>query len=457
MRILQRGNDDVLKIWPAFINSSAEYRLIRLSVLDGKLIYHTATDELAVLDESELELIRHLPHKFCPEMSNLIRHHFLVPADMDEAETVDRLRQINDLIKQQTSFTRYTILPTSACNAHCFYCYESDYPHITMTEETAEQTACFICAHSDSQPITISWFGGEPLVGRERIRQICRILTDKGVSFTSLLITNASLLTEELVSEAAAQWHLTHVQVTLDGTEAAYNQIKAYRHLVGNPYQTVLRNIHLLLRAGINVAVRLNFDRHNLPDIRTLIDELAERFGPQKNLQVYARALFDDEGFDKVRHSDADHDFLNAETANLYRCIAEKGFGLPQRKHQGLRFYRCMADNPASLVINPLGQIGKCEHCSFDHLIGDIWSDRFDPGMLAHWKETRPEQELCHSCPFYPSCIHLAHCPPDRPQECTPASIAQRVESRKRMMRHAIEHRHAQEERSFDESAEETC
>jgi len=59
--------------------------------------------------------------------------------------------------------TSYTILPTTGCNARCYYCFEHGSKVMTMTRETAGEVVRFITEHcGPKKTVAIMWFGGEP-------------------------------------------------------------------------------------------------------------------------------------------------------------------------------------------------------------------------------------------------------------------------------------------------------
>ena len=116
-----------------------------------------------------------------------------------------------------------------------------------MSEETGFKVVEFIADHcGKNRKVTLDWFGGEPTLGIERIDQISRGLREKQIRFTSLMISNGYLFSDELIRRATEIWNLTDIQITLDGTEEIYNRTKAYVNAENNPYHTVLDNICLL-------------------------------------------------------------------------------------------------------------------------------------------------------------------------------------------------------------------
>lgn len=103
-------------------------------------------------------------------------------------------------------------------------------------------------------------------MGVARIDQICSELREKGIPFSSTMISNGYLFDADMISRAKAEWKLTFVQITLDGTEETYNRVKAYVGVKDNPFRRVINNINELLRSDIDVSIRLNVDRYNADD-----------------------------------------------------------------------------------------------------------------------------------------------------------------------------------------------
>ena len=68
--------------------------------------------------------------------------------------------------------------------------------------------------------VTLLWFGGEPLAGSKIISRICRGLREKSIPFRSKIITNATLMSPELLEEAVSDWRVESAQVSVDGLRA---------------------------------------------------------------------------------------------------------------------------------------------------------------------------------------------------------------------------------------------
>ena len=449
MRVIAKGKEQILLLWGNARPAETRYRLIRYLVQEqcgeGTLLLNIVSGELILLSEKENELLSLLPSPYVPEMDELIAHRFLVTETFDESKSVDQLRTLLKKLQPQKGITGFSILPTTACNARCFYCFESNEPRYTMTAEIAEKTVEFIAAHCEpDKTVPIKWFGGEPTAGEKRIDQICDLLQEKGIRYTSSMISNAYLFDEEMVRKAKEKWKLTSIQITLDGTEPVYNQVKAYVNAEGSPYQRVMRNIGLLLDAGIRVLVRINLDKHNEDDLTELVKELGNRFSGRKLFEAYAAPLFEGAGYAPIIHQEDDHSGIVQSVLRLNQQIEQVGCRRGTRYVQNsalpsLRYYYCMADNPRSIQINPLGQFGKCEHYISTHLVGSLKDGcASDSPEWQYWMNP-VYLESCKKCSLYPDCGLIKNCETAVP--CLSGQVMERTDDIKKQIWFAYRNR----------------
>ena len=338
-----------------------------------------------------------------------MKHHFVVPESFNEKKSVDQLRVIYRKLHRHKYITGYTIYPTLQCNARCFYCFENNFVKQTMTTETADKVVAYILEHSGGNGIQITWFGGEPLVGKPIIDYICRRLTENDKHFSSSMVSNAYLFDEQVVKTAVEQWHLKSIQITLDGTEEVYNRSKAYVNPVGSPYERVLKNIRLLADAGVSVAVRLNITEDNIDNLHQLADELKVKFSGVKGVQVYGHLVYDKVGYAPIEYAEGSEDRLYLASVQLQDQLVAAGLSYGVHKLPEFKFIHCMSDGDEGITVFPDGRIGKCENSSpddaFGHIDGNVFPDKL---QLAH---EYSHHELCNHCALYPHCVHLVVCP----------------------------------------------
>lgn len=414
MKILMMPNEKTLAIigeQPVFANK--DYRFMKYCLVrdfdEGKMIYNSLTSSMVILEHDEINEIGNI-NKY----AFLYKNYFLVPEDFDEIEVTNNIinhlrRPIDDLyLNNPTSFT---ILTTMKCNARCFYCYElhkKNKKH--MTDETAEKIADYIHTYAPmNQQISLSFFGGEPLFNQKPIDIIVNKLIDYNRPFVTNFTTNGYLFNKELVIKAKNIWNTSYVQITLDGTEEVYNKAKNYIYKNGeSPYKRVLNNIAILMNYGIRVIIRFNIDLYNSKDLRELVISLYNRFGNHPNLSMYAWPIFEDEEHPRTPEEHAKvFEELKKLEETMWKCGYFFGYVPPSEP----RVYQCMADDGSSVLIDPSGNIGTCEHFVDSHFWGHIddpLKKNFDE--LNIWREYMPVLDICKDCPLYPICNRPAYC-----------------------------------------------
>ena len=392
------------------------YRLmtyvVQQPVDDGVLLYNTLTCSLVLLTPDEAADIT--------AQQELIDRWFLVPQEHDDRKACIEIRQMAALLTPATeSINKYIVLPTTGCNARCFYCFEKGAKPVTMTAETASKVVRYIVVHRGDKKVELRWFGGEPLVNTKVIDQICTELREQGVPFFSWMFSNGYLFDADMVRRAKDLWQLHHVVITLDGTEQTYNRVKAYVHRGVNAFERVLHNIDLLTAAGILVNIRLNIDMYNIGEMADLVELLHQRFGTNEHLSVHCIQLYGE-------HSPEDNAELFARRMQLEQQLMQYGFRGQWGVRRDIKVNCCSADNDGSVVIAPDGHLGKCEHYIDSEFFGHIDSKERNEAVLRKFKERRADIEACATCFYYPQCNRnrLVMC---KKYNCTPEYRKERL------------------------------
>ena len=350
-----------------------------------------------------------------PETGDYLRrNHFLIPENCDEVKLVKQVRDIVSLREQRAFEPHYfTILTTTDCNARCYYCFEAGCKRETMSLDTAITVAEYIEKCSKDEKAILNWFGGEPLCNSKVIDLICEKLEADGQRFTSTMVSNGYLFDEETVRKAVEKWKLKNVQITLDGTEEVYNRTKAFIYKNVNAFRRVFRNIGLLTENGIKVSVRLNIGLQNREDLYTLVGQIREAYGDNKNIKLYSHELFSDSSEEKKYALGA----FGAKV-EMDKKLFELGLRKPAGLSRDLKTNYCGADSGKSVVIMPDGDLTLCEHFEGAGILGNVKDGVTDPGLIDWWREQKEETPLCHSCTLYPGCTRIEHCP--NTGRCTP-------------------------------------
>ena len=410
---------------PQEISEGSVYRkntFCLLQEIDGDFVaYNSLTGEIVVLSDSEKTLLESENITFCREAEELVKRWFLVPEEHNDLQLCDEVRSFLKMFERFDAITNYTIFTTTDCNARCFYCFELGRPRVPMSEETANGVADFIIKSHGTKPVNLSWFGGEPLYNLGAIDIITSKLANAGVEYKSAVVSNAYLFDDEIVARAKEKWHVTRVQVTLDGTEEIYNRTKAFINNEGkNAFKIVTDNIERLAKNGIRVSIRMNMGFHNRADLFELVEWLAERYKGCENVTAYPHLLFESEHASPL---DKDTQLVLAkDIVALKKLISSKGLGRKNGISKKLCTIQCMADADDSVTITPTGRLGKCEHFSEDEFVGDIKDGVTDTAKVAEFKVIANSHKLCDGCAAYPQCVIVKKCPDSGVNHCNIAN-----------------------------------
>ena len=334
------------------------------------------------------------------DKSRLFENGILVDDSLDEKKLVDSVRY--NYCDSPDTFS-YVILPTTACNARCLYCYEHGFVTQTMDVATAQKVAQYIINNSLNKKTKIQFFGGEPLLCVDIIDSIIKQMSEQEVVFSTSFITNASQINDEIIAKMISEWHTTHIQITLDGIFDEYDKRKQYRD--GTKFIDIIRIIGKLALNGISVNIRLNIDKDNVDNIIQLIDFLNMQNWNRNYISVFPVPLY----YSGKSTQKKERCFLVSEIDEfflpIYKKMYECGFiRSPGYFKFGLRTHFCGANIKNHIVIAPNGNLFKCQHLgSFNSSVGSI--DDIDSNKCYNNKfQSNVLNEECENCVWLPSC-----------------------------------------------------
>ena len=417
MKIIEKPSEYFLSVWPKQnFNGNTTYRPLKyirnVTVKDGILWFNMLSGEIILFSNEEAERYSKTSQISDQTAKELVEKWFLVPEDNNDSKLSKQLVSLFEslnCISLSSKLSTFIILPTTDCNARCFYCYELGRSRKNMTLKTAEDVVSFIMKNKADGKIKFQWFGGEPLYNVQIIDYISERLKENGVEFVSQMISNAYLFDDDMIFRAKKDWHLKQIQITIDGTEEIYNRTKAYIHKdCDNPFERVMANVEKLLKNGIAVNIRLNMDMHNIDDVFALSDYLKEKFIKYDNMEIYPHLLYD---YAQKFGNNRNEVYLKERFAKLQQM--HKNTHKQEYKYfEMIRFKdHCMADTDSSIVILPEGQLTKCEHDTDSNFIGTIYDDKIDHQKLIPYKKLGLPLGKCDECEMRPLCVRLEYCP----------------------------------------------
>lgn len=192
----------------------------------------------------------------------------------------------------------FTIMPTSYCNMACDYCGQEHYK-AAVNQAKVDRLAARVeatIADPATTHVSVTWFGGEPLLALRVIRELsARFIAaadsaDKG--YSARMATNGSLLTGPTLRMLHHECRLDSMEVTIDGPEALHDQRRIKRNGIGSFHKTIAALAAAVREQAVpklRIGIRINVDADNEEHVADLINDLA-CFGlnhPQVELHMF--------------------------------------------------------------------------------------------------------------------------------------------------------------------------
>ncbi|MBR6089367.1 MAG: radical SAM protein [Anaerolineaceae bacterium] len=304
-----------------------------------------------------------------------------------------------------------TICPTMGCNFDCPYCFEN---HKSGKMSPAVQDDIAALAErmldvSGTKTLSVTWFGGEPLLVPDVIEslsgKLIALAEKKGVKYSAEIITNGYLL-DQKNADMLDRVKVDHYQITLDGIGAAHD---ATRHLAGGgpTFERITGNLRNVKIRG-RVDIRHNVHAGNLSEIeklRVFIAEIAKESG--NDLKYYPAPVTDSPAAEKRAKQ---VDLLCGPDEGEIKLMQQISDLSPARGHF------CGANNLWHLGIDDHGRLNKCwedsdkpEH-SFGTAAkwdpGDLLNTADHPDLLTRYLNTSGvlDDPECRECVWLPIC-----------------------------------------------------
>jgi len=352
-----------------------------------------------------------------PAIKELCEQGFLVPEDLEERKAVADL-----LDKERSSVLGLMILPHENCNFRCVYCYEQ-FKKGKMSAGVVKGLKAYVDREIGKYAgLTVSWFGGEPLLARDVIGDLSQSFIEScerhHVSYSSGMSTNGYLLTSDTL-DGLFRGKIKNFQICIDGPEAIHN---GKRKLAGGggTYKKIIDNLtSMRLRDDdFYVSLRVNFDNESVPFIeRWLDEEIAPRFGGDPRFGLY---------FEPVTKRGGPNDgaldvCLPHEAFSLSARFFAKGIALGFSDRTVKRCLSphgmvCYASKEPGLIVGTDGAVYKCSLVfdDPDNAVGTLTPDgqlRVNPDKASMWTTLEGrDTSACDSCALYP-CCQARKCP----------------------------------------------
>jgi SynChlorMet cassette radical SAM/SPASM protein ScmE len=161
---------------------------------------------------------------------------------------------------------------TGKCNLRCLYCFHFTSALDIPQDLPAEEWLTFFEELGHLAVLKVTIEGGEPFI-RPDLPEIIEGIVKNRLRFN--ILSNGTLITEELAAFLAGTRRCDGVQVSLDGSKPETHDACRGK---GN-FDKALQGVEHLKRHGVPVQVRVTINRHNVEDLKAVADFLLNDLG----------------------------------------------------------------------------------------------------------------------------------------------------------------------------------
>lgn len=253
------------------MKTSSYYISVKMD--DFVLYYNLVNDTLLQLpadrNEGCIECLQNPNNTMSIYWRKLYEDKFIIEDDYDEKKEIQRRhwKTVNN-----ADGLDITVIATLKCNSDCVYCYQRnlDFQYSEMTEADFDALYEFLLK-VPQRKIHINWYGGEPLLAKDKILKFCaKADKDKRHAYSYSVSTNASIYDEKFF-RMMERYGMTNVTASVVGTGEIQS---ALRPSAEYDSARVIRNIICMTRYT-NVVVNLNLCKSNIGSIREVFEELS--------------------------------------------------------------------------------------------------------------------------------------------------------------------------------------
>lgn len=309
------------------------------------------------------------------------------------------------------------ILPTEKCNFRCTYCYE-DFSVGRMPDHVISSVKKLIYNRASTlNKLTITWFGGEPLIAVSVIEEISAYILNlcadfPNINYNASVTTNGYLLDLKMLSKLV-QLGIRDYQISLDGPQEHHDRTRLRADGIGS-FEEIFNNLLAARSSDIdaNILLRLHITPENVNVMEEFTAEIRDRFLDDPRFSILFMPVAklggpNDDKFDVIYHTETRriirHLTLIARSQNSDTSQQEiKQMDIPCAPTE---YDVCYASKPNSIVIRADGRLAKCT-VGFDspnNQIGQLAVDgtlQIKHDILNKWFKGWQTQEWGHlSCP----------------------------------------------------------
>ena len=328
-------------------------------------VFNTLTSALIkipseVADFLSANNLNEIPDEMCASLS---QRGIVVDSSMDESRYFEYYYNLRQYGHGEELFV--VILPTYSCNLRCTYCYQGKNAKTGhMGEKETHAVLQFIKTQIEQnkrvlKSLKVVFFGGEPLVCKELVIQMAneirQIANKSGLAFYSSIITNATLVDQDVIDRLIRPNSMT-LQVSIDGNRISHDK-KRIDACGNGTYDIILSALKRIAKSGLarNVILRINIDKTNCSDIESVLQEFSSVVG-----RFYFGRLRPDGSYGCNAELCMTIDEYQTNCLPKIRLLASK-YPIDRSGRQFGKMHPCGFNKRSVYIVDPFLDVYKCD------------------------------------------------------------------------------------------------
>ncbi|WP_224982075.1 geopeptide radical SAM maturase [Geomonas agri] len=274
----------------------------------------------------------------------------------------EQMRSLIERVNGETRHFKVSVVLNLDCNLDCGYCFEGEFRcgHY-MSEDTADLLVETLVRDRMARgwDVTVSFYGGEPLLSLDLIVRISQQLgaaaQSHGVRYAFSLVTNGTLLTRDVALQLLPLG-LQGAKFTLDGPPEIHDAQRPYASGAGS-FDVIASNLAQVCSL-ISIQLGGNFKQENYREFPRMLDQLP-LYGitPDKLAVVMFTPVVAASGCSDFNSGCAmsEEPWLMEAAPYLREATLARGYRVPTLKPSA-----CIVELDNSLVIDCTGKFYKC-------------------------------------------------------------------------------------------------
>lgn len=351
------------------------YVIITDPIINNKfqIVYSTRTTSKVLLNIEVVSNIRNNNFDLVSSETFLQLINLKIIVDKNENELKNIVLNNNIAIDNNDELY-YVIQPSADCQLGCNYCgqiHTKKSINNTLYDKICDRITGKLDKSNNYKKLKLGWFGGEPLMGLTKIKQLTpklkEIANQYNCSYSASMTTNGLSLKKNIFFDLSRNYDVKEFDITLDGSKESHDN-RRHTKTGEKTFDIILNNISDILNdidyksSDAKIIIRSNIDKRNKESIFELIDILEEK-DILKKIHAFYIAPIHSWGNDAHLMSLSKEEYAKLEM-DFYIKLLEKGKAFSSLLPNSLKQIVCLAVQKDGELIDSSGDIYNCTEIS---------------------------------------------------------------------------------------------